>query len=118
MEDADGAAGGAAGSGTGSGGGGGGTNGVGSGGGAAPAQVASLTLVEGAVLGGGAFSRVCAVTEASTGRAYALKRMRKAVVAQCPDHVFCEQAITKNTAHPFCIRQYASFQVRAGGGLE
>lgn len=25
-------------------------------------------------------------------------------------HVFCEQAITKNTAHPFCIRQYASFQ--------
>ena len=27
-------------------------------------------------------------------------------------HVFCEQAITKNTAHPFCIRQYASFQDR------
>ena len=22
----------------------------------------------------------------------------------------CEQAITRNTAHPFCIRQYASFQ--------
>lgn len=22
----------------------------------------------------------------------------------------CEQAITRNTAHPFCIRQYASYQ--------
>jgi hypothetical protein len=33
-------------------------------------------------------------------------------VVQCPEHVFCEQAITRNTAHPFCIRQYASFQAR------
>lgn len=24
--------------------------------------------------------------------------------------VCCAQAITKNTAHPFCIRQYATFQ--------
>ncbi len=32
--------------------------------------------------------------------------MRKAAVVQCPEHVFCEQAITRNTAHPFCIRQY------------
>jgi cGMP-dependent protein kinase 2 len=109
------------------------------------------------VLGGGAFSRVTVVTEDSTGRSYAMKRMRKSVVVQCPEHVFCEQvglpaaaahvplplrhpaartpappgparrspnpllqpsplhlpppqAITKNTAHPFCIRQYASFQ--------
>ena len=30
----------------------------------------------------------------------------------CPEHVFCEQAITRNAAHPFCIRQYASFQDR------
>ena len=52
--------------------------------------------------------RVCA--EESTDRAYALKRMRKSAVVQCPEHVFCEQAITRNTAHPFCIRQYASFQ--------
>ncbi len=71
----------------------------------------SLVLTEGSVLGGGAFSRVSIVTEDSTGRTYALKRMRKSAVVQCPEHVFCEQAITKNVAHPFCIRQYASFQV-------
>jgi len=71
----------------------------------------SLLLTEGQVLGGGAFSRVSIVTEDSTGRTYALKRMRKSAVVQCPEHVFCEQAITKNVAHPFCIRQYASFQV-------
>lgn len=64
------------------------------------------------MLGGGAFSRVSIVTEDSTGRKYALKRMRKSAVVQCPEHVFCEQAITKNIVHPFCIRQYASFQVR------
>jgi len=51
------------------------------------------------------------VAEESTGRQYALKRMRKTAVVQCPEHVMCEQAITRNTAHPFCIRQYASFQV-------
>lgn len=78
--------------------------------GAPPDPSASLTLTEGAVLGGGAFSRVSVVTEDSTGRSYAMKRMRKSAVVQCPEHVFCEQAITKNTAHPFCIRQYASFQ--------
>ena len=50
--------------------------------------------------------------EEASGRQYALKRMRKAAVVQCPEHVFCEQAITRNTAHPFCIRQYASFQAR------
>ena len=62
------------------------------------------------MLGGGAFSRVSIVTEDSTGRVYALKRMRKSAVVQCPEHVYCEQAITKNVAHPYCIRQYASFQ--------
>ena len=46
---------------------------------------------------------------------YALKRMRKSAVVQCPEHVYCEQAITSNTAHPFCIRQYASFQVGCQG---
>uniref|UniRef100_A0A7S0V7R7 cGMP-dependent protein kinase n=1 Tax=Polytomella parva TaxID=51329 RepID=A0A7S0V7R7_9CHLO len=70
----------------------------------------TLVLTEGSVLGGGAFSRVSIVTEESTGRTYALKRMRKSAVVQCPEHVFCEQAITKNVAHPFSIRQYASFQ--------
>lgn len=73
-------------------------------------MVASLTLTEGNVLGGGAFSRVSVVTEESSGRVYALKRMRKSSVVQCPDHVFCEQAIASNITHPFCIRLYASFQ--------
>lgn len=64
-----------------------------------------LELVEGVVLGGGAFSRVSTVVEESHGRQYAMKRMRKTAVVQCPEHVFCEQVITRNTAHPFCIRQ-------------
>lgn len=71
-----------------------------------------LILEEGPILGGGAFSRVTQVEERSTGRIYALKRMRKSAVVQCSDHVFCEQTITRNVAHPFCIRQYASFQDR------
>ncbi|KXZ52398.1 hypothetical protein GPECTOR_9g442 [Gonium pectorale] len=78
--------------------------------GASGKEANTLVLTEGTVLGGGAFSRVSIVTEESTGRSYALKRMRKSAVVQCPEHVFCEQAITKNVAHPFCIRQYASFQ--------
>ena len=56
-------------------------------------------------------------TEETSGRQYAMKRMRKSAVVQCPEHVFCEQAITCNTAHPFCIRQYASFQVCPGTTL-
>ena len=51
-----------------------------------------------------------ACAEETSGRQYAMKRMRKSAVVQCPEHVFCEQAITRNTAHPFCLRQYASFQ--------
>ena len=97
------------GSGSGNGGGGGGGD---DGGGA----VAQLVLTEGNVLGGGAFSRVSVVTEQTTGRTYALKRMRKSAVVQCPEHVFCEQSITRNLTHPFCIRQYASFQV--GGRMQ
>ena len=69
-----------------------------------------MVLTEGKVLGGGAFSRVSVVLEESMNREYALKRMRKSAVVQCPEHVFCEQSITRNTAHPYCIRQYASFQ--------
>ena len=84
---------------------------VGSSGNARDATIAQLVLTEGNVLGGGAFSRVSVVTEQTTGRTYALKRMRKSAVVQCPEHVFCEQAITRNLTHPFCIRQYASFQV-------
>lgn len=165
-------------------------------------ETPTLILTEGAILGGGAFSRVSEVTEESTGNTYAMKRMRKSAVVQCPEHVYfeqvrsacmaayclqatlqamleinctalcklvlscfttgelvlsyssgleqasgpswlhmnaiivlwlrlasvvrsadtpvlpvfahnaaCLQAITKNTAHPFCIRQYATFQV-------
>jgi cGMP-dependent protein kinase 2 len=77
----------------------------------ASAAAAQLVLTEGNVLGGGAFSRVSVVSEQTTGRTYALKRMRKSGVVQCPEHVFCEQTITRNLTHPFCIRQYASFQV-------
>jgi hypothetical protein len=75
-------------------------------------SVNQLDLVEGKVLGGGAFSRVSKVVEETNSRAYALKRMRKAVVLQCPEHVFCEQIITRNTAHPFCIRQVCILQKR------
>ena len=69
-----------------------------------------LDLVEGVILGSGAFSRVSVVTEQGSERSYALKRLRKTAVAQCPEHIFCEQAITRNLTHPFCIRQYGSFQ--------
>jgi len=70
-----------------------------------------LTLVEAGLLGEGAFSRVSEVTEATTNRTFALKRMAKTAALQCPEHVYCEQHISKNTANAFCIRQYASFKV-------
>ena len=50
-----------------------------------------LVLTEGPILGGGAFSRVSEVTEETTGNTYALKRMRKSAVVQCPEHVYFEQ---------------------------
>ncbi|KDD73798.1 protein kinase [Helicosporidium sp. ATCC 50920] len=71
-----------------------------------------LLLTESGVLGGGAFSRVSVVEEETTKRAYALKRMRKSSVVQCPEHVFCEQSVSRNIVHPFCVRQYASFKDR------
>ena len=58
---------------------------------AAPA----LTLVEASILGEGAFSRVSQVTEESTGRTFALKRMTMTAALQCPEHVYCEQHISK-----------------------
>ncbi len=54
-------------------------------------ETPALVLTEGAVLGGGAFSRVSEVTEESTGNTYAMKRMRKSAVVQCPEHVYFEQ---------------------------
>lgn len=44
-------------------------------------------------------------------RPFAMKRMTKGSAMQCPEHVYSEQRITRNMAHPFCLRQYASFQV-------
>ncbi|GBF90110.1 cyclic nucleotide dependent kinase [Raphidocelis subcapitata] len=74
------------------------------------AEVEGLLLVEAALLGEGAFSRVSEVTEVTTNRTFALKRMNKTAALQCPEHVYCEQHISKNTANAFCIRQYASFK--------
>lgn len=54
-------------------------------------EVPSLVLTEGPILGGGAFSRVSEVTEETTGNTYAMKRMRKQAVVQCPEHVYFEQ---------------------------
>jgi hypothetical protein len=50
-----------------------------------------LVLTEGAILGGGAFSRVSEVKEETTGNTYAMKRMKKQAVVQCPEHVYFEQ---------------------------
>ena len=79
---------------------------------ASPPPPPRLTLIEGGPLGGGAFSRVTLVTCASTGRRYALKKMAKAAVAACPEHVFCEQAVSRAALHAFCVRTYACFQDR------
>eukprot|EP00899_Mesostigma_viride_P018106 jgi/Mesvir1/26297/Mv12883-RA.1 len=62
------------------------------------------------VIGTGAFSVVKEVKDIGSGRHYALKRMKKVDLMTCSEHVFCEQAITRITAHPFIIRQYSSFQ--------
>lgn len=35
--------------------------------------------------------RCLGLAEETTRRVYALKRMRKSAVVQCPEHVFCEQ---------------------------
>lgn len=72
-------------------------------------------LKERELLGEGAFSRVSEVVEDSSQRTFALKRMTKTAALQCPEHVYCEQYISKNTTNAFCIRQYASFKVRVFG---
>lgn len=76
-----------------------------------PASVGPLSLTESELLGEGAFSRVSEVVEDGSKRTFALKRMTKSAALQCPEHVYCEQHISKNTANAFCIRQYASFKV-------
>ncbi|KAI8470474.1 MAG: kinase-like domain-containing protein [Monoraphidium minutum] len=88
----------------------GGVEGEASGAAQGDAAASSLTLVEASLLGEGAFSRVSEVTEQSTNRTFALKRMTMTAALQCPEHVYCEQHISKNTTNAFCIRQYASFK--------
>eukprot|EP00958_Prasinococcus_capsulatus_P017419 scaffold1969_cov417-Prasinococcus_capsulatus_cf.AAC.3 len=61
-------------------------------------------------LGKGAFSSVYRVVHKQTGREYALKRMRMVDVMHCPEHVFCEQRITRIIQHPMIIRQYGTFK--------
>lgn len=63
-------------------------------------EVPSLVLTEGPILGGGAFSRVSEVTEETTGNTYAMKRMRKQAVVQCPEHVYFEQVRQPGTVAP------------------
>jgi len=72
-----------------------------------------LILTEGAVLGGGAFSRVSEVSEETTGNTYAMKRMRKSAVVQCPEHVYFEQVgqDTTSTAFVQCtLQQYCMYR--------
>jgi len=69
-----------------------------------------LTLEEGAILGGGSHGLVRLVTDPDTKRQFALKRMKKVAVLSAADHVFQEQYVTRIINHPFCMRQYASFQ--------
>eukprot|EP00878_Enallax_costatus_P001687 GHUV01001841.1.p1 GENE.GHUV01001841.1~~GHUV01001841.1.p1 ORF type:complete len:745 (+),score=263.55 GHUV01001841.1:565-2799(+) len=76
----------------------------------APNGTGALVLTERELLGEGAFSRVSEVVEDTSNRTFALKRMTKTAALQCPEHVYCEQHISKNTTNAFCIRQYASFK--------
>ena len=73
----------------------GGTKMGGSGGEGGVPETEGLLLVEAALLGEGAFSRVSEVTEETTNRTFALKRMTKTAALQCPEHVYCEQHISK-----------------------
>lgn len=73
----------------------------------------SIVLREGNLLGGGASGSVRRVDcEMDNGymRTFALKRMRKCAVMSTPEHIYCEQSITKELRHFTCMRQHASFQ--------
>ena len=73
-----------------------------------------VVLKEGALLGGGASGSVrtvdCALGAGGVTRRFALKRMLKTNVMSTPEHVYCEQSITKELDHFTCMRQHASFQ--------
>lgn len=72
----------------------------------------NIVLKEGNLLGGGASGSVrrvdCFMNDGSM--TFALKRMRKCAVMSTPEHIYCEQSITKELRHFTCMRQHASFQ--------
>ena len=69
-----------------------------------------IDLREGKLLGGGASGSVRRVDCLQNGRTFALKRMRKCAVMSTPEHIYCEQNITRELKHFTCMRQHASFQ--------
>lgn len=71
-----------------------------------------IVLEEGNLLGGGASGSVRRVDCFMNGGSmtFALKRMRKCAVMSTPEHIYCEQSITKELRHFTCMRQHASFQ--------
>ena len=72
-----------------------------------------IELREGDLLGGGASGSVRRVECAVGGgemKTFALKKMRKCAVMSTPEHIYCEQSITKELKHFACMRQHASFQ--------
>ena len=72
-----------------------------------------IELREGDLLGGGASGSVRRVDWAVGGgemKTFALKKMRKCAVMSTPEHIYCEQSITKELKHFACMRQHASFR--------
>jgi cGMP-dependent protein kinase 2 len=75
-------------------------------------RAVDIVLREGKLLGGGASGSVrrvdCIMNSGSM--TFALKRMRKCAVMSTPEHIYCEQSITKEVRHFTCMKQHASFQ--------
>lgn len=76
----------------------------------------TITLKEEKLLGGGATGTVrrvqCLMKDGSM--TFALKRMRQCTVMSTPEHIFCEQRVTKELTHFTCMRQHASFKDSTG----
>ena len=73
----------------------------------------NIELQKGILLGGGASGcvrRVDCVMNSGGMMTFALKQMRKCAVMSTPEHIYCEQSITKELKHFSCMRQHASFQ--------
>lgn len=65
----------------------------------------------GKTLGTGAFGRVRFVTFTETGRFYALKTLKKAMIIKMKqvDHIMSEKAILARMRHPLIVNMYGSF---------